>query len=562
MGTYSGYGRFVSAMNLVLGLGACSDSDSEATNRDDAVQADASSALDAAQRSDVGAADAAVSEDASVPAIDAAAESAEPAAAPDASKDEPSEPQKEPVDAGHDAAASDEKDSGSDAGSKPPPSEDTFALRVVATGLSSPWEITWGSDNQLWIAERTGRVVRVDPATGNQTAALSLSDLLASSAQDGLLGLALHPQLGQAQSTDFVYVAYTYDADPSEALDRRAKIVRYTYDPATQSLGSPLVLIERLPASSENNAGRLVFGPDKLLYYSIGDQGHNLNDNKCLPIRAQDIPAQADVDNKDWSAYQGKVLRLGLDGSIPEDNPTLAGVRTHIFSYGHRNALGLAFGPGGKLYASEQGPKTDDELNLITAGGNYGWPHVAGYRDDNAYVYGNWSASTPDACDSLTFSDYMLPESVPQELETAWGGSYVTPLRTFYTVDSSLELLDPTCADAPAVCWPTITPSSLDVYVPGADGLQTWGTALLIPSLHKGSVLRVKLAANGEITEGNSKELFKTTNRYRDLAIAPNKRSFYVVTDNDGATSGPASGSTLELEHRGAVLEFSYSPTH
>jgi hypothetical protein len=177
-------------------------------------------------------------------------------------------------------------------------------------------------------------------------------------------------------------------------------------------------------------------------------------------------------------------------------------------------------------------------------------------------VYGNWSASTPESCESLTFNDYVLPDSVPKELESAWSGSYVTPLRTFYTVDSSFELQDPTCGDAPAVCWPTVTPASLDIYVPGESGLQTWGTALLVPSLNKGSVLRVKLAANGEIVEGDTKELFKTTNRYRDLAIAPNKRTFYVVTDNDGATSGPTSPSTLELQHRGALLEFSYPPTN
>lgn len=483
---------------------------------------------------------------------------AEPAKAPEKKaerKDKKQEPKGEASELA-DAGPAHAKDSGTDAGPELPPPEERFSMRVIATGLSAPWEIAWGPDNQLWIAERTGRVVRVDPATGALVPALSLTDLHSTSAQDGLLGLALHPQLGQSLGADFVYLAFTYDADASAELARRAKIVRYTYDPATQSLGSPQVLVEGLPASDEHNAGRLIFGPDNHLYYSSGDQGHNQYNNKCLPIRAQDLPTQLDLDNKDLATYQGKILRLALDGSVPETNPTLAGLRTHIFSYGHRNALGLAFGPDGKLYASEQGPMSDDELNLISAGKNYGWPHVVGYRDDYAYAYNNWSASAPQTCDTLSYSDYVLPDSVPKQPESTWNGDYVTPLRTFYTVDNSFEFVDQTCAEDPSICWPTVAPSSLDVYDPGDNGLQTWGTALLVPSVKKGSVLRVRLGANGELTEGNTTELFKTQNRYRDLALAPSKRTFYVVTDNEGSTTGAMGNPTNELEHRGAVLEF------
>lgn len=549
MRTFSGYGRIVSAVNLVLGLGACSGSDSASDagtgQRDDAVQADAAVQRDAGHRQvdqEDARPDAAVSGDAGTSGETPEAQETKPAAKPEKKKDEPAKPQETP-------------DAGSARADAGPPSEDTFTLRVVASGLDAPWEVTWGPDSQLWIAERTGRIVRVDPATGTQTEALRLPDLHSGSTQDGLLGMALHPQLGQAAGNDYVYLAYTYNAE----LGPRAKIVRYTYDATAHTLASPQTLIEGLPASQEQNAGRLVIGPDSLLYYSIGDQGHNQYDNKCLAIRAQDLPTLPDVENYDYRTYQGKILRLGLDGSIPESNSTLAGVRSHIFSYGHRNAVGLAFGPGGKLYASEQGPKTDDELNLIAAGGNYGWPHVAGYRDDNEYVYANWSAAMPETCDSLTFDDFTLPESVPQQPESAWSESYVTPLRTFYTVDNSLALQDQACAAADrATCWPTIAPSSLDVYVAGSDGLQTWGTALLIPSLKKGSVLRVKLTADGDVTEGDTRELFKTTNRYRDLTVAPNKRTFYVVTDSEGATSADAGGATLELEHRGSLLEFTY----
>jgi PQQ-dependent dehydrogenase (s-GDH family) len=474
-------------------------------------------------------------------------------------------PDAAPPDAAHDSGTVDE-DSGvepdagpSDAG---PPNEDAFALRVVALGLEAPWEVAWGPDEQLWITERVGkRVIRVDPMTGAKTTALSVTDAYQAAGQDGVLGLALDPRLGHASGADFVYLAYTYDADSSVAIDRRAKIVRYAYDGSAHTLGSPVTLIEGMPASNDHNSGRLAFGPDDHLYYTIGDQGKNQFDNMCFEIRAQYLPSQGEVDQADWSAYQGKVLRLELDGSIPSDNPLIGGVRSHIYSYGHRNAQGIVFGPDGKLYADEQGPKTDDEINWIRAGHNYGWPQVAGYQDDKAYVYGNWSASSPEPCANLTFSDYAWPTSVPETREAEWSSpDFTPPLMTFYTVDDGYNFMDPACAGIEFICWPTIAPSSLDIYVAGNDGLQTWGTSLLLTSLKTGSVFRVHLSANGETTVGAATELFKTTNRYRDLAIAPDKRTFYVITDSDGSTSGPTSGSTQELDHRGAILEFSYLP--
>jgi hypothetical protein len=131
---------------------------------------------------------------------------------------------------------------------------------------------------------------------------------------------------------------------------------------------------------------------------------------------------------------------------------------------------------------------------------------------------------------------------------------------TFYTVETGFNFMDPACAGIEFICWPTIAPSSLDLYVAGNDGLQTWGTSLLLTSLKQGSVFRVQLSSNGETTVGAAKELFKTTNRYRDLTVAPDKRTFYVITDSDGSTSGPTSGSTQVLDHPGAILEFRYVP--
>ena len=117
-----------------------------------------------------------------------------------------------------------------------------FSFRVVASGLGAPWEVMWGPDDQLWITERTGRrVIRVNPATGAVTPALTVDESYdpGESWHEGVLGLALHPDLLKKAGRDYVYVAYTYDADPGPALLRKLKVRRYTYDPAKSSLVRP-----------------------------------------------------------------------------------------------------------------------------------------------------------------------------------------------------------------------------------------------------------------------------------------------------------------------------------
>ena len=165
-----------------------------------------------------------------------------------------------------------------------------------------------------------------------------------------------------------------------------------------RTLSKPVDVIMGLPTHDDHVGGRLVIGRDLKLYLTIGDQGSNFGANRCNANHAQDLPTMSSGQREDWSNYQGKILRINLDGSIPADNPAINGVRSHVFSYGHRNPLGLVVGPKGEIYESEHGPNTDDEVNLIEGGRNYGWPNVAGYRDGKTYVYANWSASKPTPC--------------------------------------------------------------------------------------------------------------------------------------------------------------------
>jgi PQQ-dependent dehydrogenase (s-GDH family) len=367
--------------------------------------------------------------------------------------------------------------------------------------------------------------------------------------------MALHPKLLQGSGNDFVYVAYTYDAAPGEATIRRAKIVRFTYDRTTHTLGEPREILAGIPAGTDHNGGRMAFGPDGMLYYTNGDQGGNQFANFCKPSRAQVLPTADEISAKNWSSYTGKILRLAPDGGIPPDNPAIEGVRSHIYSYGHRNPQGIVFGPDGKLYSSEHGPNTDDEINLIEAGKNYGWPHVAGYRDDQAYVYQNWSAA-PN-CESLTWNSLTSPDVVPKQKETEWNSpDFREPLITLYTVPNSYSFEDAACKGRFFICRPSIAPTGMEYY-PADGGIPRWGNSLLTTALKNGAVFRFKLTADRRSIK-DVDQMFVTVNRYRDLALGPDKKTIYIVTDNSGYTRDAEGGATDKLANPGAILEFRY----
>ena len=445
-----------------------------------------------------------------------------------------------------------------------------FTQSVLVSGLHGPWEITWGPDDMLWVTERTaGRIDRIDPKSGQIIPAITLTDMATRSGQDGLLGLALDPGLGQGTGHDFVYTGYTHfdparRADPavkdsaSPYLHMYGKIIRLSYDPGTGALSNPVILIDGLPAGSDHDSGRVKIGPDGKLYYTIGERGNDQLANWCIPIEAQRLPTAEEITAKDYFSYQGKSLRMNLDGSIPSDNPVLNGVQSHIFTYGHRNMQGISFGPDGTLYASEHGPKSDDEVNILKSGGNYGWPHVAGFRDDKAYQYARWAdASKP--CASLKFSDLAIDPSVPRENETDWKEPFIEPIATLFTVPSDWNFADPRCGNISFVCWPTIAPSSIEAYRPAKGGIPGFDNALLVTSLKLGSLFRLPLSADGQTVAGPIERYFQTENRYRDLAISPDGHTIYIATDTDGWHETLAGGASDKVVNSGAILVFKYN---
>jgi PQQ-dependent dehydrogenase (s-GDH family) len=427
-----------------------------------------------------------------------------------------------------------------------------FAMKVLASGLEGPWEVSWGPDQMVWITERTGRrVIRINPSDGSRSTLVTIPEVNTTFMQDGLLGLTFHTDFGKGTNSDFVYVAFTYDDAPGPALARRLVVRRYRYDQGTKTLVDPTDILQGLPTHTDHVGGRLAFGPDRKLYLTIGDQGSNFGPNLCNANHAQDLPTAAEVKAKDWSHYQGKILRIELDGSIPADNPMIDGVRSHVFTWGHRNPLGLVFGPNGRLYESEHGPSSDDEVNLIEGGHNYGWPNVAGYRDDKSYVYANFSKSSPTPCASLgrAAGAGPIPSSVPQQKETAWNDPrFMPPLRTFFTVDNGYNVN--------GIGSATIAPGGIDYYAGTA--IPGWKDSLLVLSLIRGAVYRLSLAPDGKSVKEPPVEMFKAANRYRDIALNPDGRTLYLATDPSGPSRNLPQGQQ-GLTNPGAILEYRYT---
>jgi PQQ-dependent dehydrogenase (s-GDH family) len=452
------------------------------------------------------------------------------------------------------------------------PIQEGFSASVLATNFSAPHNILYGPDGALWITERVGqKITRVDPETGENLSSMLVPDVYQTAGQDGVMGMAFDPDFN---NTNYIYVAYTYNANPSPASNtstadadpanndtssqddkwRRTKITQFTYDPQNQSIGAPVDLISGLSGSNDHNSGRMIFGPDGMLYYTIGDQGNNQFGRYCMPIRAQLLPTQEQVDSQNWTAYQGKVLRMNPDGSIPEDNPEISGVQSHIFTYGHRNAQGLAVGPTGDIYVSEHGDKSDDEFNRLEAGSNYGWPNVAGYNDGLAYQYANWSGV--ENCEELEFNSIPpFPEGVPVMNESQFNVTdFVPPVQTFYTVENDYNFSEP--ADCGYVCWPTVAPSSIRLYL--SDSIPSWNGTFLMTTLKGGQIFQLILNEDGTELAGEPVELFRSENRYRDLAFSPDGTTIYVITDSSGPVQSIEGEPIASIKNPGSVLMFKY----
>jgi glucose/arabinose dehydrogenase len=215
---------------------------------------------------------------------------------------------------------------------------------TIASGLAVPWGIAFLDDGSALVSERdTGRILRV--GSGANIPVGSVAGVLPRG-EGGLLGIT--------RNADWIYAYLTADTDN--------RVIRMRWD--GRGLGAPETVLTGIPKAGIHNGGRIVFGPDGMLYIGTGDAG-----DKGL---AQE-PA----------SLGGKILRLTPTGSVPADNPFPG---SPVLSLGHRNVQGLAFDAGNRLWASEFGASDVDELNLITPGANYGWPECEGSCGKDSFV--------------------------------------------------------------------------------------------------------------------------------------------------------------------------------
>ncbi len=230
-----------------------------------------------------------------------------------------------------------------------------FRVETVASNLEVPWALAFAPDGRIFVTERVGRVRVIENGRLRPEAVITIRDV-EPTGESGLMDITLHPEF---ESNHYIYLAYAYQAD-----GKRVRVVRMRETAGAFSEG--MVIIENIPAARYHAGTRTRFGPDGKLYITTGDSTE------------RELAQRLD-------SLAGKTLRLNDDGGIPSDNPFvgLPNARPEIWSYGHRNAQGIAWQPGTDAqFQTEHGPSGfdgpggGDEVNIVERGQNYGWPVI------------------------------------------------------------------------------------------------------------------------------------------------------------------------------------------
>jgi glucose/arabinose dehydrogenase len=340
-----------------------------------------------------------------------------------------------------------------------------YKVIEIAKGLDHPWSMAFLPDGSMLVTERVGRL-RLIKNGSLQPEPIGGVPAVHTGSQAGLFDIVLHPKFADNHIVFLTYAAGTKAANGTQ-------VARARFD------GSRLqdlhVIFEAMPLKDTDNhyGARMAFLPDGTFALTIGE-GFEYRE------KAQDLTSDL-----------GKIVRLKEDGSVPQDNPFMgqSSVRQEIYTWGHRNEQGLFFDAhGGRLYETEHGPRGGDELNIIVAHRNYGWPVI---------TYG---------------MDYS--------------GAYVSP----YTQRAGLE--------QPVIYWtPSIAPSGLAMYY--GDKFPAWRGDLFVGALAFKHLRHVHLDERGEVVD--QEELLNDLNwRIRDVR-APSDGYLYVCTDEDD-------GRVLRLE--------------
>jgi len=347
------------------------------------------------------------------------------------------------------------------------PAEGGFRRVTLLDGLEHPWAMTWLPNGDLLITERPGRL-RLVSAGRLQAAPVAGVPEVFAIGQGGLLDILLSPNFADNRRVFFTYAHGSDDAN-------RTRVARATFTGKALSDWQDIFEVATVKSGGQHFGSRLAWLPDGTLLVSIGDGGNP-------PVRLDGDWIRKQAQNK--ASHLGKIVRIDADGAIPADNP-FAGdppADPAVWSYGHRNIQGLVFDPlRNTVWASEHGARGGDELNRLTAGGNFGWPAATYSRE---YLGG------------LRISEHT---SIPGMVD-------------------------------PLVVWmKAIAPSGLAVYT--GERFPRWRGDLFVGGLQSEDVRRIDLDADGRVLGQTSLPIGQ---RVRDVRQGPDGLLYVLTDETDG----------------------------
>jgi aldose sugar dehydrogenase len=262
------------------------------------------------------------------------------------------------------------------------------AVEILATNLEIPWSLVFLPNAEILFTQRPGILSLL--SSGQVIEIAQISDVK-TIGEGGLMGLELHPEF---ENNNYIYIMYTYSSDGDDTLNR---VIRYEYE--NRQISNPEIIVDEIPGARFHNGGRIKFGPDNYLYITTGD-----SQNPSL--------------SQDRDSLAGKILRVTGDGFPAPGNP----FNTRIYSYGHRNPQGITWDSEENLYSTEHGrsnPTGYDEVNLIEAGRNYGWPEIEGNETRNDMItpiansgLGTWAPGSAAYLNDSLFFGGLRPKTL------------------------------------------------------------------------------------------------------------------------------------------------------